>query len=266
MLEIARAPFVAIAQLLPFWLLLGACVGSFLSMVAHRLPLMLDALEQGKEPGLSLSSPGSSCAHCGTPIRWYHNVPFLGFLLVRRATPCCQQKLPWRYLGFEVAATAWSAAVWLLHQGSPLQMWAWAVFGWVLLVAAAIDARTQWLPDALTLLLLWAGLVYGALGGAELTLQQRVLGAAVVYAVLCGVAKAFRAWRGVDGIGGGDLKLLAALAVWLPPQGVAYVLLVGSLLQIVWMLAARSRQAAFGPALCAAGACVSIAFHLNLVR
>ncbi len=245
-------PFFALAAYWPAWLALGACVGSFLSMLSYRLPRILDAQERGEQPSLTLNTPPSSCAHCGTPIRWYHNVPFLGFLLVRKATPCCRRPLPWRYLAFELAATAWAGFVWSHYHGSPLQVWAWSIFGWTLLVAAVIDAQTEWLPDVLTLFLLWVGIGYGALGGPELTLEHRTLAAIAVYLVLRGLAEGFKAFRGVDGLGGGDIKLLAGLAVWLPPVLVAHTLLVGSLLQIVLMLGLRRQRAAFGPALCVA--------------
>lgn len=265
MLEALRSPFIALTQLWPFWLLLGACVGSFLSMVAHRLPQILDAQERGEEPAISLSSPGSSCAHCGTPIRWYHNLPFVGFLLVHRATPCCGRRLPWRYLGFETAATLWALAVWLLYPGQPLQIWAWGIFGWTLLVAAVIDARTQWLPDVLTMGLLWVGLCYGALGGSDLPLDYRVLAVVVVYALGSFVSTVFVALRGKAGLGGGDIKLLAALAAWLPALLLSYVLLIGSALQLGWMLARGTSKAAFGPALCLAAILAYAAAHLRLL-
>ncbi len=265
MLEALRSPFIALTQLLPLWLLLGACVGSFLSMVAHRLPQILDAQERGEEPAISLSSPGSSCAHCGAPIRWYHNVPFIGFLLVQRATPCCGRRLPWRYLGFEAAATLWALVVWLLYPEQPLEIWAWGLFGWILLVAAVIDAKTQWLPDVLTMGLLWAGLCYGAMGGSDLSLEYRVTAAVVVYVLGSLVSGLFTTIRGKVGLGGGDIKLLAALAVWLPALLVAYVVLIGSVLQLLWMLSRRTDKAAFGPALCAAAGLAYAAAHLRLL-
>lgn len=252
MLDYLLAPFVSLSALWPFWLVVGACVGSFLSMVAHRLPQMLDSLEKGEEPAMSLSSPASACAHCGTPLKWYHNLPIVGFLLVHRATPCCGRPVPLRYLSFEAMATAWAGLVWWHFQGATLDVWAWSVFGWLLLVAAAIDARTQWLPDSLTLTLLWAGLMYGALGGGNMPLDHRVLACAGVYLSLRAVAEAFYRLRGIEGLAGGDVKLLAAIAAWLPLPLVAYTLLIGSGLQLVWMIALKKRQASFGPALCLA--------------
>lgn len=254
-LSALRLPFHALAAYWPLWLLLGACVGSFLSMLAYRLPKILDAQERGEESLLSLNQPPSSCAHCGTPIRWYHNIPFVGFLLVRKATPCCSKPLPWRYLGFETAATLWAAWAWYQYHGSPLQVWGWSAFGWCLLAAAVIDAQSEWLPDVLTLFLLWVGLAYGAMGGPELMLEHRVFAAVGTYLALRALGEVFYALRGVEGLGGGDGKLLAALAVWLPPVLVAYTLLLGSLLQIIWMLSTRKQRAPFGPALCLAGAC-----------
>lgn len=252
MLEYLRAPFVSLATLWPFWLVLSACVGSFLSMVAYRLPLILDAEEKGEAPPMTLSAPASACAHCSTPLRWYHNLPFIGFLLVHRATPCCAKPVPVRYLAFEASATLWGALVWFHFHGAPLQTWAWSIFGWVMLVAAAIDARTQWLPDVLTLPLLWAGLVFGALGTGDVSLAYRIFAIVGVYLTLRAVAQGFFLLRGVHGLGGGDIKLLAALAAWLPLSSVAYVLLIGSALQLAGMALTRTRQSPFGPCLCVA--------------
>ena len=240
------------------WLILSACIGSFLSVLAHRLPKMLDEEADGLEPTMTLSKPVSSCPNCGVPIKWYHNIPFLGFLLVHRGTPCCGQKLSVRYLWLEAVATAWGLLVWWQFNGDPLALWAWGLFGWTLLVAAVVDAKSQWLPDVFTLTLLWAGLVFSALGGEGEPLSYRVLAAAGVHLAMRGLAEAFKALRGIEGIGGGDLKLLAALAVWLPLTSVAHALLLSCALQAVWMLAAKSQKAAFGPSICLSGALVAV--------
>jgi leader peptidase (prepilin peptidase)/N-methyltransferase len=121
-----------------------------------------------------------------------------------------------------------------------------------MLVAAAIDARTQWLPDVLTLPLLWAGLVFGALGTGDVSLAYRIFAIVGVYLTLRAVAQGFFLLRGVHGLGGGDIKLLAALAAWLPLSSVAYVLLIGSALQLAGMALTRTRQSSFGPCLCVA--------------
>lgn len=226
-------------------------------MLAYRVPKILDAQASGEDSSLTLSCPASSCFNCGVPLKWYLNLPFLGFFLSRKATPCCGIPLAWNYLLFESAAVLWAASVWFFFEGKPLDIWGWSIFGWVLLVAAYIDWRTQWLPDIFTLFLLWTGLVFTALGDSSANLPKQVLTVAGVYCVLTAFAWLFKLLRSIDGIGGGDIKLLAAFAAWLPLSGLPYVLLGGSCLQLFVMLLLRQKKSSFGPALCIAAVFVT---------
>ncbi|WP_374518790.1 A24 family peptidase [Hydrogenophaga sp.] len=131
----------------------------------------------------------------------------------------------------------------------------WAAWVWTLLTAALIDARTQLLPDALTLPLLWAGLLVQSVDGlAYLGLQQAVWGAAAGYLVLWALEWLYVWRRGQSGVGQGDMKLMAAIGAWLGPQAIPQVLLLAALGSLLWQYGRRGRQGlsgqsefAFGP-------------------
>lgn len=252
------------ATILPIWLALSACVGSFLSMLVYRLPLILDEEHGGPECGLSLSRPASRCANCATPLRWWQNIPFLGFALSRVHKPCCDAVVPWRYLWLEAVATAWGLLVWLLFEGQIGQVWAWSIFGWFLLACAVVDARSQWLPDRLTVPLLWTGLVASVLGATLVSTEDAVLVAVATFASLSALNATFRALRGQDGLGGGDIKLMAAFACWMPPLMLAMVYLLANLGQVAWLLGNKRSSGPLGPSLCSSAAAVVLARWLGL--
>lgn len=252
MMSYLALPFVALASDPWFWALISLCAGSFMTVAAYRLPLMLDAWAEGHPCDVSLTRPGSFCPACLKPLAWYRNLPLLGFC-ISRLKPCCDSPVLLRYLALELCAVAWGVFAWWLHQDSALHVWGWSLFGWGLITCAAVDYRTQWLPDVLTLGLLWAGLAMLALGGDADLLVSRVLQVAGVYLGLTGLLWLYEVLRKVpQAMGGGDVKLLCALAAWLDPLALAHVLVLGSALQLAGMLALKKKQAAFGPALCLA--------------
>lgn len=143
-LEALATPFQALAAHWSIWLLVGACIGSFLSMLAYRLPLIREARAKGQAPALSISHPPSACAHCGTPLRWHQNIPFVGFLLHRKSTPCCQRPIPARYLVLETCSTAWAGAVWAIapsYQGNTFFVWWWSILGWTVILFLSLGIR-----------------------------------------------------------------------------------------------------------------------------
>lgn len=119
-----------------FWIAVGLCIGSFLTVVVWRLPIILAARAAGRDPGMTLSLPASRCICCGRPLRWWDNLPVVGFLMLRGKTRCCGETLHWRYLALEVGAGAWAAVAWGLLANQPLRMVAVSVLGWSLMAQA----------------------------------------------------------------------------------------------------------------------------------
>ncbi|MEQ6292320.1 prepilin peptidase [Vogesella sp. GCM10023246] len=249
-------------------LVFGLLVGSFLNVVIHRLPKMMEqrwlaecAELQGQEApaaNYNLFFPPSACVHCHAPIRAWQNIPLLSFALQRGRCSHCGGAISWRYPLVELVSGLMLAGfAWQWGLGAT---WVWvSVFGLLLLVLTLIDAATQLLPDDLTLPLLWLGLLYN-LNDGFVPLEQAVIGAMAGYLTLWSVYWLFKLATGKEGMGYGDFKLLAALGAWLGWQMLPLIILlsslVGALVGIGLMLAARhgrGQPLPFGPYLAAAG-------------
>lgn len=261
--------------------LLGLLVGSFLNVVAYRVPLMMQrawraqCVEIQSEPHTApphvaddqrfdLWWPPSACPGCGTTIAARHNVPVLGFLALRGRCAACGTRISGRYPVVETCAGLLALIV-AYRYGATWQTVAALGLTWTLLALTLIDLDHKLLPDSMTLPLLWAGLLvnlpFGA-GGAGLfaSLPAAVVGAAAGYLALWSVYQLFKLVTGKEGMGYGDFKLLAALGAWLGWQLLPLVILlsaaVGSVVGIAMILfGGRSSQTAipFGPYLAAAG-------------
>jgi general secretion pathway protein O len=202
--------------------------------------------------------PGSSCPQCRQPIAWRDNIPLLSFLWLGRRARCCQAPIAWSYPLTELATgLLFILAGALLAPGLPLA--GGLVLLSFLLILARIDARTQLLPDRLTLPLLWAGLLFN-LNEVYIALPDAVAGAMAGYLALWSVYWLFRLLTGKEALGYGDFKLLAALGAWCGWQVLPQVLLLASASGLVWTLLQRlwTRQSlqqplAFGPWLALAG-------------
>lgn len=221
---------------------LGLCVGSFLNVVIHRLPLMMQAQWRadcaeldGRDPPpaepFNLFKPGSRCPSCGTAIRAWHNVPLVSWLALRGRCAACRAPISARYPGVELIGAA-IAVLFAWRYGYSTQLAAGLVFGWALLALTFIDLDTQLLPDDITLPLLWAGLVVNVFG-TFIDLQSAVLGAAGGYLVLWSVYWAFRLIMKKEGMGYGDFKLLAAIGAWTGWQALPFVVVVSAALGAV---------------------------------
>lgn len=248
---------------------LGLLVGSFLNVVIHRLPRMMErdwqsqcAELRGEAPlehePLSLAKPRSRCPNCGHAIGALENIPILSWLLLRGRCSACQAPISPRYPIIEALTgllTAFAAA----HFG-----FGWTAAGailliWCLIALTFIDFDTQLLPDAITLPLLWAGLLLN-LSSTFIDLQSAVLGAIIGYLALWSVYWGFKLTTGKEGMGYGDFKLLAALGAWLGWQMLPLVILLSSLVGAVVGIAlivlakqGRNVPIPFGPYLAAAG-------------
>ena len=241
---------------LAFWValaaLVGAMLGSFSGVVVYRLPRMV--LE---DSDMNLAWPGSHCPSCGHALHWWHNLPVISYALLRGRCGFCQAPIGRVNLFMELAfALIWAGFVAAL--GPSGQALVWAGFFSVLLVLLVIDWQTMLLPDALTLPLMWAGLLLATMGATQLSLGLAVWGAAGGYAVLWLVAEVFKRARGLDGMGGGDLKLMAALGAWLGPWALLPLVLFSSVLHVLLALAQgrKDQPAPIGPALVAAAVLV----------
>ena len=254
---------MSLGQPLPAWTgafaaLAGMVLGSFAGMLAYRLPR-----------GLALDRPGSFCPSCRTPISLSRNVPLLGFVLLKGRCRDCGDRIHWRYPVSEALCGLLALACWQAFGAGPDAMAALLVCA-VLVTLALIDLEHGLLPDRLTLGLLWAGLAYSlvpasAAGAnlAELAFPgpgQAVAGAIAGYAALWIVNRAWRILRKRDGLGGGDLKLVAALGAWTGINGLPLVVslaaIAGLAVGLTLILTGRARfsdELPFGPFLAASG-------------
>ncbi|MCG5534510.1 prepilin peptidase [Ectothiorhodospira mobilis] len=262
----------------PAWILaaaalLGVVTGSFLNVVIHRLPVMMERQWQrearawlGKEDAageeahgpFNLLVPGSRCPACGHRIGPLENIPLLSYLVLRGRCAACRARISPQYPLVE-GVTAVLSVVVVAHFGVTWAGAAALALTWSLLALAVIDLRTSLLPDALTLPVLWLGLLVN-LGTLFTDPTSSLLGAVIGYLSLWGVYQAFRLLTGKEGMGYGDFKLFALLGAWLGWQMLPLVILlaslVGALVGIALIvLRGRDRELPipFGPYLAAAG-------------
>ena len=250
--------------------LLGLLVGSFLNVVIHRLPTMLQrrwevecAALRGEEPPAqppyNLLVPRSHCPACHTPIRWYHNIPVLSWLALRGRCAACAAPISWRYPLVE-GLTGLAFALVFARHGAGAATVAWWGFMAAVLALAFIDWDTTLLPDDITLPLVWAGLIAAATGLSGVALPDALWGAVAGYLSLWSVYWAFKLLTGKEGMGYGDFKLLAALGAWLGWSALIPLVLVASALgAVVGLLMKASnalregRYVPFGPFLAFGG-------------
>jgi leader peptidase (prepilin peptidase)/N-methyltransferase len=263
--------------LLSPWLLalLGLCIGSFLNVVIHRLPQMLErgwkldsaemlGIKVDAPPEITLSTPRSRCPSCGHAIRWHENIPVLSWLRLGGKCSACHARIPVRYPAVEIlTALLFGITAWRF--GTQPTTLLWCGFVAVLVALAAIDWDTTLLPDNMTLPLLWAGLVAAALNWT-IPLSLALWGAVAGYLSLWSVYWLFKKTTGKEGMGYGDFKLLAALGAWLGVQMVLPVVLaasvIGAAAGIVLKLSGglrEGRYVPFGPFLAGAGIAVMLA-------
>lgn len=249
--------------------LLGLLIGSFLNVVIHRLPIMMErdwqaqCAELAGEPcpaqeSLSLWAPRSRCPHCSRPVAALENIPILSYLLLKGRCRGCGQSISLRYPIIEaLTGLLFGYAAW--HFGATLAGVGALIFIAAIIALTFIDADTQLLPDDITLPLLWAGLLVN-LANTYTTLPNAVLGAAAGYLALWSVFWLFKLATGKEGMGYGDFKLLAAIGAWLGWQLLPLVILLSSLVGAVVGIAlialakhGRNVPIPFGPYLAAAG-------------
>jgi len=262
-------------------LVVGLCVGSFLNVVVHRLPKMLERRWRADcadlagqpapdEPVYNLAVPRSACPACGHRITAAENIPLVSWLALSGRCRACKVRISARYPLVELlAGLLAAAAIWRF--GATAQGLAACALLWTLLALTFIDVDTQYLPDDLTLPLLWGGLIAN-LAGLFVPLQEAVVGAIAGYLVLWSIYWLFKLIRGKEGMGYGDFKLLGALGAWLGWKMLPLIVLLSSVVGAVVGIAlivfkGRDHQIplAFGPYLAAAGA-IALFFGAGLSR
>ncbi|MFD1561600.1 prepilin peptidase [Paraburkholderia silviterrae] len=277
-------------MLMGFAIVIGLVVGSFLNVVVHRLPIMLerawradaaeafghaptsgelfgndgahDSANDGLPARYNLWLPRSACPHCGHVLRAWENIPLASWLALRGRCSQCGSRVSVRYPLIEIASALCAAGALLAFGPTGKALAAFALCA-TLIATSAIDLEHQLLPDAITLPLIWAGLLVN-LAQTFTDLQAAVIGAVAGYLALWCVYWLFRLLRGVEGMGHGDFKLLAALGAWLGwtalPQIVVIAAVTGAVVGLAATLSGRMRfeePLPFGPYL-AAGALVTL--------
>ena len=253
--------------------LLGALVGSFLNVVIHRLPIMMERQWQQQcveisaqtlptepltEETYNLAQPGSSCPHCGHKIRPWENIPVISYLILRGKCSGCGTHISLRYPIIETATALLSGfAAW--HFGFSWESAAALLLTWTLISLTVIDLDHQLLPDSITLPFLWVGLALN-LFGVFTDINSAVVGAIAGYLALWSVYWGFKLVTGKEGMGYGDFKLLALLGAWMGWQMLPLIILLSSLVGAVigiGLILMRGRDhnipIPFGPYLAIAG-------------
>jgi len=262
-------------------LFLGLCVGSFLNVVIHRLPKMLERGWQAQcaelrgetpaaEPAYNLVVPRSACPACGQQITALQNIPIVSWIALGGRCAKCKAPISPRYPLVELLGGLLAAcAIWRF--GVTPQGLAACVLLWSLLALTMIDFDTQLLPDNITLPLLWAGLIVN-LWGVFTSLPSAVIGAIAGYLSLWTIYWLFKLIRGKEGMGYGDFKLLAGLGAWLGWQVLPVIVLLSSVVGAligIGLIVFKGRDhnipLAFGPYLAIAGA-LALFFGPVLVR
>ncbi|WP_201576325.1 A24 family peptidase [Psychrobacter sp. H8-1] len=261
--------------------LLGLCVGSFLNVVIHRIPLMMVAswrqecsqfmsqqadmplehtsvltqVVSGDAP-ITLSTPASRCPHCAHKIRWYENIPLISWLVLRGRCSDCQAPISIRYPIVEFVTALLSALV-IYQFGVTAAGVSALVLVWTLIALTGIDFDTQLLPDRLTFPLAGLGLAVNSQSWF-VSPTESIWGLLLGFLSLWVVVKIFYLITKKHGMGQGDFKLLAVMGAWLGPMMLPLIILLSSLLgSIVGIILMRkqgeSKPFAFGPYIAIAG-------------
>ncbi|MBF0803560.1 MULTISPECIES: A24 family peptidase [unclassified Neisseria] len=262
------APFAV-----PLAALTGLLTGSFLNVVIYRVPVMMERgwtvfakehlgleLTAAEQQPFNLIKPDSRCPKCYTPVKPWQNIPVVSYLLLGGKCGSCKAPISKRYPLVELLTGILFAAVTCQYGWSMVTLGG-LIFTAMLIALAFIDADTQYLPDQLTLPLIWLGLLFN-LNGTFVPLASAVLGAVCGYMSLWMLCYIYKLLTGKIGMGGGDFKLLAALGAWLGAGVLPVLVFIAALIGIVAALVmrvAKGRPFAFGPSLAVAGWLVFIA-------
>jgi len=263
-----------------FVIILGLLIGSFINVVIYRLPIIIKKTwqseceefladlhnkqasnpkkEDTQHEKFNLSTPRSSCPKCGHPISAIENIPVLSYLFLKGKCKECKTKISIRYPLIEILCAVLAFLVaWKFGVTSTTV--AMIILSWALITLSIIDYDHQFLPDEITLPLLWLGLLFNAHFDA-IPLYDAVLGAVIGYLIFWSLYKVFKILTGKEGMGYGDFKLLALLGAWFGWQSLLMIILISSLTGaiigitlIVLKLQEKGKPIPFGPYLAVAG-------------
>jgi len=250
--------------------IIGLLVGSFLNVVIYRLPIMmqrnwrkeclehLELAAETEQEAFNLVLPLSRCPHCNAAIRPHQNIPVISYIFLKGRCAYCRNPISPRYPIIEVF-TALASAIVAWHFGYAPQTVFALLLTWSLIALSFIDIDHHLLPDAITLPMLWLGLLL-SLSDVFTDTHASIIGAVAGYLVLWTVYQLFKLATGKEGMGYGDFKLLALLGAWLGwhylPAIILLSSLVGSVIGIAMMLVAKRDHTIpipFGPYLAVAG-------------
>lgn len=239
--------------------LIGLCVGSFLNVCIHRLP-----------SERSIVKPASACPSCGTPLKWYDNIPLLSYLLLRGRCRTCKTGISIRYPVVEILCGLFALAV-FLHYGMRVESLVFFIFIAALLVITFIDIDHRIIPDVISL----PGIPIGFAASfllPQVTWTDSLLGILIGGGSLLAVAWGYRLLTGKEGMGGGDIKLLAMIGAFIGWKGVLFTIMAssftGTIVGLVVMLKNRKSMklaVPFGPFL-AIGAILYIFFGPQMIQ
>ncbi|MBT8112872.1 MAG: A24 family peptidase [Gammaproteobacteria bacterium] len=258
-------------MLLTYSFIIGAFIGSFLNVVIHRIPVMLERqwksecqellnpeTDTPSLPKYNLSVPRSHCPACNHQVKVIENIPIISYLFLKGKCSSCGIKISPQYPFVELLTAILTTFI-MLKFGFSIQALGGVIFTWFLIALSGIDIKTQLLPDDLTFPFLWLGIIFN-LFTTYTDLTSSVLGAIFGYLTLWSVFHLFKLITGKEGMGYGDFKLLAALGAWLGWQSLPLIILFSSavgavigIFMIVSKLQERSQPIPFGPYLAVAG-------------
>lgn len=264
--------------------LIGLSLGSFFNVVIHRLPKMIyykwithceQCLKETstkqefihfKDKPYHLLLPPSHCPHCQRTLKIYHNVPLLSFIFLKKRCYFCHKPISWRYPLVELSTALLFIFCYSLT-GLTEQLPALLLFISLILPLCIIDFQEQLLPDPLTYLLLWSGLLVSCFS-IFIDPASAILGAIGGYSLFWLTAQLFKKIKGQEGLGYGDCKLLAALGAWVGWQGLLWIVLFASLsgtlvtlILIIFKRCKANQPIPFGPFLGVSGWLTLINLH-----
>lgn len=248
----------------------GLLIGSFLSVIIVRLPVMLyrqapenwsdppEGIERAGAPPMTLIAPRSQCVHCQHQLRWYENIPVVSYLFLRAKCTVCHRAISPLYPTVELLACI-VAVVAAVRFGGDIRLFGALIVSFALIPIAFIDVRHWIIPDDIVLPVMWLGLLCNAFD-VFVPLKEALFGAMAGYGVLWSIYWLHRIVTGKEGMGYGDFKLAAMLGAWLGVGSIAIVLVLafagGAIFGTSLMIAGRAKMASsipFGPFLAVAG-------------
>ncbi|RKF20863.1 prepilin peptidase [Alginatibacterium sediminis] len=263
--------------ILAFWIALALCIGSFLNVVIYRLPIMLQnqwrtecqsfleiepELAQKSPERFNLMVPRSRCSSCKSLIPAWCNIPLISWLILRGKCRTCKAAISIRYPLVELGCAILAFACYIHFGFSSQLIWA-SLFCWLMLSLALIDFDTMYLPDQITLPLLWLGLLLN-LDQQFVALTDAVLGAAVGYMSLWCLFWVFKLLTGKEGMGYGDFKLFAVIGAWFGWQALPLTILLASAVGAIVGISLLLRKSISGQQAIPFGPYLAIAALINL--